>query len=119
MRMTSTSASAVEDSGLPISRLEEQEVCFIDLESNRRENELSNEAFNGQHKCKLITCSVDFLKKLEIKSNVKCTIANCDETFLHEPALNLHLEKVHRVFVQKVIPRLFEIFFFFLFLTIV
>lgn len=55
------------------------------------------------HICTVICPSLEFLNKVEIITNVVCSVENCDEVFSHQSALNLHLEKVHRLKTQKVL----------------
>lgn len=55
-----------------------------------------------KHTCGVICPSVEYLEKTEIITNVVCTVIGCDEVFSQISALNLHLEKVHKIF-NKVI----------------
>jgi len=46
-----------------------------------------------KHECKSHVFDLDFLRQLEINTDVKC--AFCDETFSQDSALKFHSEKVH------------------------
>ena len=56
-----------------------------------------NEINTSKHTCSIICPDVEFLKKIEIVTDVICPVPNCDEIFSQVSALNLHLEKVHRI----------------------
>ena len=60
-----------------------------------------NQEVNTRHKCSLVCPSFEYLNQAKIITNCVCTVPNCDEIFSQESALNLHLEKVHKI-KQKV-----------------
>lgn len=55
-----------------------------------------NESSN-QHVCQILHFSREYLSKCEIATDLECAIKNCGEVFSNRSALNLHLDKVHRV----------------------
>ncbi|CAF1063295.1 unnamed protein product [Brachionus calyciflorus] len=57
---------------------------------------LSNDDLKKKHECSIICPSIEYLQNAEIITNVTCD--ECGETFSQISALNLHLEKVHRIF---------------------
>ena len=61
------------------------------------------------HVCSLICPTFDYLINEKIVNNVTCIVPNCDEIFSSQSCLNLHLNKVHRIFNQTV-----KCFYFFL-----
>jgi hypothetical protein len=50
-----------------------------------------------KHECSIICPSYEYLIGLSINTDLICTVPNCDEIFSNSSALNLHLEKVHRL----------------------
>jgi hypothetical protein len=61
-----------------------------------------------KHSCSAICPDVEFLNKAEILTDVVCPVPNCDNVFSQVSALNLHLEKAHRL-NQKVNRMLFSL----------
>ena len=67
-------------------------------------NEESNQCLSNvqsvqqkKHDCRIICPSYEYLIGLSINTDLICTVPNCDEIFSNSSALNLHLEKVHRL----------------------
>lgn len=70
----------------------------MSTESTRTENDLN-------HVCQNLHFSQEYLSKCEIETDLECAVKNCGEIFSNRSALNLHLEKVHRVrlkVIQKI-----------------
>ena len=69
-----------------------QEKQIILIDSNIHE-------VNGKrkHSCSIICPDVEYLNKTEILTDVVCPVPNCDLVFSQVSALNLHLEKSHRL----------------------
>lgn len=64
--------------------------------------EIINENLNKEsHVCSSICPSLQFLKNEKIITNVSCIVPNCDEIFLNQSNLNFHLEKVHKIKLEK------------------
>jgi hypothetical protein len=59
--------------------------------------EVQNDSQKTKHTCSIICPDVEFLNKAEILTDVVCPVPNCDNIFSQVSALNLHLEKAHRL----------------------
>ena len=74
------------------------DIQIVDqIEINSLEENLDKDSKNKKHTCSLICPSLEFLSKAKISTNLVCTVLNCDEIFSQESALNLHLEKAHKI----------------------
>lgn len=67
--------------------------------------EEENKIFDSKkkHICSVICPTMEYLEKSEIITNVKCSVPECDEVFSQISALNLHLEKVHKIFKKVIV----------------
>lgn len=71
------------------------------IERPEFENSESSSSNKEPHVCTSICPSLEFLRNEKIVTNVECTVPNCGEIFQNQSNLNFHLEKVHRVKLNK------------------
>ena len=55
-----------------------------------------------KHECCAVIPTKEFLMNMAIVTNLACPVLNCGGVFSNSSALNLHLEKSHRLY-QKVL----------------
>lgn len=56
-----------------------------------------NEDEDLKHKCKIIAPTIEYLNNEKILTDLLCTVPHCNEIFSNISALNLHLNKVHKL----------------------
>lgn len=64
---------------------------------NQFKSDLTTQSLQKKHDCSIICPSYEYLSTLSVNTDIICTVPNCDEIFSNSSALNLHLEKVHRL----------------------
>ena len=65
--------------------------------TNQDDDDEHQQQSQQKHKCQIITPTIEYLNNEQILTDILCTVPNCNEIFSNISALNLHLNKVHKL----------------------